>query len=83
MPLDAQLCQVYCAVKLIYGSLIQAANPTAYGTMMREQAAKRNKIKTTKGRTVLPDVAPKRLLSSFSRHGPNNELQVALIKAII
>ena len=51
--------------------------------MMREQAAKRNKIKTTKGRTVLPDVAPKRLLSSFSRHGPNNELQIALIKAII
>ncbi|XP_046658005.1 cilia- and flagella-associated protein 58-like [Daphnia pulicaria] len=63
--------------------ILQAANPTAYVTMMREQAAKRNKIKTTKGRTVLPDVAPKRLLSSFSRHGPNNELQVALIKAII
>jgi hypothetical protein len=51
--------------------------------MMREQAAKRNKIKSTKGRTVLPDVAPKRPISSFTRHGPNDELQIALIKAII
>lgn len=51
--------------------------------MMREQAARRNKVMTTKGRTVLPDVTPKRPKSNFTRHGPNNDLQVALIKAII
>ena len=62
--------------------IVQAANPTAYVTMMREQAAKRNKL-ATKGRTILPDVTPKRPISSFTRHGPNNELQIALIKAIV
>lgn len=51
--------------------------------MMREQAARRSKVMATKGRTVLPDVTPKRPISSFSRHGTSNELQVALIKAII
>lgn len=50
--------------------------------MMREQAAKRKKL-TSKGRTILPEVTPKRPISSFSGHGPNNELQIALIKAII
>ncbi|KZS07810.1 Coiled-coil domain-containing protein [Daphnia magna] len=63
--------------------ILQAANPTAYVTMMREQAARRSKVMATKGRTVLPDVTPKRPISSFSRHGTSNELQVALIKAII
>ncbi|XP_057364666.1 cilia- and flagella-associated protein 58-like [Daphnia carinata] len=63
--------------------ILQAANPAAYVTMMREQAARRNKVMATKGRTVLPDVAPKRPISSFSRHGTSNELQIALIKAIL
>ena len=66
--------------------LFKSTDPTAYVTMMREQAAKRNRIKFEqgiKGRTKLPDVSPKRPISSFSRHGHANELQMALIKAVL
>jgi hypothetical protein len=65
--------------------LQQITDPDAYITMMRDQSEKRNRLhKNNKGWTKLPEVTQsKRPISSFSRKGPNSEMQLALIKAIL